>query len=179
MTNRKIISDACTENSPLNVLLLGSHEHRHQTRCDEEENGRYQVLDADHLVVGVDAEVVLPRMRPVARVVFRPCGPAGGPVGPVVEAADADQEAERDDHHPRSQEDLELPEGGVVERRPRPDDEPRGETEGERRDPEHAEPAGPCEAVDAAARGRPLVRHAVGVLVNLDCHQLFPAVFTR
>ena len=104
--NRKIISEACTENSPLKVFgstncvpgcgELGAHQHRHQAADDEEEEGRADVLDADDLVVGVDAEVVAPRCRRRG-----PSGPpgsvgrAGGPAEPVVEAADPDQEAER------------------------------------------------------------------------------------
>ena len=74
MMNRKIISEACTEKSPLNVWLstncipgsrqLGAHEHRHKAGGDEEEDRRDDVLDADHLVVGVDPEVVAPAPAP-------------------------------------------------------------------------------------------------------------------
>ena len=39
---------------------LGAEEHRHQAAEREEEERRDEVLDADHLVVGVDLEVVLP-----------------------------------------------------------------------------------------------------------------------
>ena len=41
---------------------LGADEHREDAADDEEEDRRDEVLDADHLVVGVDAEVVAPRL---------------------------------------------------------------------------------------------------------------------
>jgi hypothetical protein len=44
---------------------LGTHEHREQTAREEEEDRRRDVLDPDHLVIGVDPEVV----RPVTRAV--------------------------------------------------------------------------------------------------------------
>ena len=85
MMNRKIISVACTEKRPLYVCgstncdartrELGAHEHREQAADDEEEERRDEVLHADHLVIGVDAEVVLPARGAVARVVL---GPASG-----------------------------------------------------------------------------------------------------
>ena len=74
MMNRKIISEAWTENSPLKVF--GS------TNCvpgwassarisiairppaTKKKNVVTDVLDADHLVVGVDAEVVAPAVAP-------------------------------------------------------------------------------------------------------------------
>ena len=99
MTNRKIISAAWTENSPLKVWL--------STNCmpgwassarmiiasrpadqEEEERGDH-VLDADHLVIGVDAEVVLPAARAVAGVVLRLRRLAEHVVHPVVEAAES------------------------------------------------------------------------------------------
>ena len=43
---------------------LGAEEHRHQAADDEEDERRHEVLDADHLVVGVDLEVVLPVVAP-------------------------------------------------------------------------------------------------------------------
>ena len=61
---------ACTENEPVEGLRvdelrarpreLGAEEHRQQPADDEEEERRHDVLDADHLVVGVDPEVVAP-----------------------------------------------------------------------------------------------------------------------
>ena len=105
MTNRKIISDAWTEKSPLYVCgskywipglrELGADEHREHAAGEEEEDRRDEVLDADHLVVGVDAEVVLPALRAVAGVVLGPRRLAERVVHPVVEGADAGEEAER------------------------------------------------------------------------------------
>ena len=74
---------------------LGAHEHRQQAADEHEEERGDDVLDADHLVIGVDAEVVLPRVRAVARVVLRARRAAGRPVEPVVEGADADEEEQR------------------------------------------------------------------------------------
>ena len=42
---------------------LGAHALGQHAADDEEDERRHQVLDADHLVVGVDLEVVLPRVR--------------------------------------------------------------------------------------------------------------------
>ena len=80
MMKRKISSDAWTLKSPLKVFgvdelaarrgELGAHQHRHQAADEQEEERGDRVLDADHLVVGVDAEVVLPRVRAVAGVVL-------------------------------------------------------------------------------------------------------------
>ena len=70
ITNRKIISDAWTEKRPLNVCVskncMPGRASSARTSIasrppiEEEEDRRDEVLDADHLVVGVDAEVVLP-----------------------------------------------------------------------------------------------------------------------
>ena len=105
MMKRKIISAACSETSPLKVCVstycmsglreLGAEDHRHEPADDEEEERRHEVLDADHLVVGVDAEVVAPAVGAVARVVLGPRRPAGDVVEPVVEGADAGEEADR------------------------------------------------------------------------------------
>ncbi len=105
MMKRKISSDAWTLNRPLNVFAstncrpgcgeLGAHEHRHEAADEQEEEGGDDVLDADHLVVGVDPEVVLPGGRAVAGVVLGTGRAARGPVEPVVEGAQADEEAER------------------------------------------------------------------------------------
>ena len=46
---------------------LGAEDHRHQPADDEEDERRGDVLDADHLVVGVDTEVVPPAVGAVAR----------------------------------------------------------------------------------------------------------------
>ena len=114
MMNRKMRIDAWTENSPLNASVrhelhpglrqLGAHQHGQRAAHEQEEERGDRVLDADHLVVGVHAEVVLPRARAVARVVLGHRGSAGGPAEPVVEGPDADEEEqrrgeERDDGH--------------------------------------------------------------------------------
>ena len=74
---------------------LGAHQHRDQAAYQQEEERVDHVLDPDHLVVGVDPEVVLPAVGAVAGVVLRTGAPPRRPVEPVVEAAEADQEAER------------------------------------------------------------------------------------
>ena len=74
---------------------LGPDQHRHQAADEEEEEGGADVLDADHLVIGVEAEVVLPALGAVLGVVLGDRRHAGRPAQPVVEAAEAEQEAER------------------------------------------------------------------------------------
>ena len=74
---------------------LGAEQHRHHPAGDEEEDRRDQVLDADHLVVGVRAEVVLPRPAAVRRVVLRDRRRAARVPEPVVERAEAGEEADR------------------------------------------------------------------------------------
>ena len=61
----------------------------------KKKNVVHDVLDADHLVVGVDLEVVLPAVGAVARVVVHPGRASRDVVQPVVEGADPGQEAER------------------------------------------------------------------------------------
>ena len=73
-----------------------------------------EVLDADHLVVGVDLEVVLPRVGAVVGVVVRDRRPARDPVEPVVERPEAEQEADRA-HRQAADEDDDVP---VVDRIP-------------------------------------------------------------
>ena len=77
MMTRKIISEAWTEKSPLKVFgvddllarlrQLGPHHLRERAADEQEEERGDRVLDPDHLVVGVDAEVVLPAAGAVAR----------------------------------------------------------------------------------------------------------------
>ena len=74
---------------------LGAHQHRDQATDEQEEERVDRVLHADHLVVCVDAEVVLPRARPVSGVILGARLSPSGPVEPVVEAADADEEQQR------------------------------------------------------------------------------------
>ena len=76
MTNRKIRTVAWTEKTPLycsgvqelhaRLGELGADQHRQQAADEEEEERGDRVLDPDHLVVGVDAEVVAPAVRAVA-----------------------------------------------------------------------------------------------------------------
>ena len=88
MMKTKIISAACIGDEPVVGLRvhelharlgeLGAEEHRHQAADREEDERRHEVLDADHLVVGVDLEVVLPRAcAPWLGVVLRAA--SGGP----------------------------------------------------------------------------------------------------
>src|SRR5438094_357863 len=74
---------------------LGAEQHREQAADAEEEDRRDDVLDADHLVVGVDAEVVAPALRAVTGVVLGQRRAAERIASPVVEAADPDEEPER------------------------------------------------------------------------------------
>ena len=74
---------------------LGAHHHRQQAADEHEEERRDDVLDADHLVIGVDLEVVAPGVRAVPRVVLGARRAAGRPVEPVVERPEADKEEQR------------------------------------------------------------------------------------
>ena len=74
---------------------LRAYQHCEQPAGEEEEDRRREILDADHLVVGVDAEVVLPRARAVAGVVLGPRRLSERVVRPVVEGADAGEEPDR------------------------------------------------------------------------------------
>ena len=115
ITNRKIISDAWTEKSPLNVCVskncMPGRASSARTRSASKPPTKKkkivvdEVLDSDHLVIGVDAEVVLPRARAVAGVVLGPRRTADRVVGPVVERADAGEEAERRTHEQRHERD--------------------------------------------------------------------------
>src|SRR5436309_1727108 len=71
---------------------LSAHQHRQQAADEQEEERGNRVLDADHLVVGVDAEVVAPRAGAVGRMVLGPRRPSRRPVKPVVAGPDPDQE---------------------------------------------------------------------------------------
>ena len=74
---------------------LGAHEHREHSAGEEEEDRRRDVLDPDHLVIGVDPEVVRPAASAVTRVIFGLRGLAEGPREPVVERAEPGEEADR------------------------------------------------------------------------------------
>ena len=105
-------------------------------------------------------EVVLPAAGAVPRVVLGPGRPAGEVVGPVVEGADPDQEADRE-RHGRDRDERDA----VPDRIPvgRPADQ-AGEADpgeaDERRRPQRPPPAGRREAVDAR---RPRRRRVMAV----------------
>ena len=93
---------------------LGPEEHRHEPADDEEHERRREILDADHLVIGVDPEIVLPGMRAVTGMILGESRPPRDPVEPVVEGADAEQKADRPENE-RADEDDDVP---VVDRVP-------------------------------------------------------------
>ena len=100
---RRVVRDQDVERLRVEELVarlreLGAEEHREHAADAEEDDRRDDVLDADHLVVGVDAEVVAPRLRTVTRVILGPRRAAARVVEPVVEPAEADEEAERRGH---------------------------------------------------------------------------------
>src|SRR5262249_42997737 len=126
-----------------------------------------QVLDPDHLVVGVDSEVVLPAPRAVARVVVRDRRPARAVPHPVVETAEAGQEAERHRHEGDGDDDVAIPDRIPVGRpADQADDRAPDEAE-ERRHPEDAQPPRPRPSLQPGARGR---RRVGGALVAGDGH---------
>ena len=180
MMKRKIISVACTDTRPLNVCVstncipgCASSARKNiamKPADDEEEERRDEVLDPDHLVVGVDPEVVRPAVGAVARVVLGERRPAGDPVEPVVERADPGEEADRRRHHPADQDDV-LP---LVDRVPardpaERDDDVHPDQEEQRCAPERADVAGPHEDAPAA-RARLPVRSLVLVLFDRGRH---------
>src|SRR5262245_2553183 len=112
-------------------------------------------------------------------MVFGPGWPARGPVEPVVETADPDQKAERDDHHPRDEENLEFPGRVVAEPPPAADHEERRQDEGERGHPRRANPSARRQTAAPLAPRRRRRDCRVLVLSRLERHQLFPAVLTR
>ncbi len=112
ITNRKIISEAWTEMRPLyscgsRYCAPGFASSARKIIAirppgEEEEDRRHEVLDSDHLVVGVDPEVVAPAAGAVAGVVLGLGRVAEAVLDPVVEGADAGQEADRSgDQRPR------------------------------------------------------------------------------
>src|SRR5256885_15377690 len=88
-------------------------------RSQEEHDRRDEVLNADHLVVGVDPEVVAPGARPVTRVVFGARRVPEGVIRPVVERADPGEEAERRGHEQRYENDRRTVEDRVPSAPPR------------------------------------------------------------
>ena len=95
-----------------------------------------EVLDADHLVVGVDAEVVLPARRAVGRVILRSRLAAERVVDPVVERAETCEEAERHRGQERdNDDDLPLPERMPARVRAEADDDARPDRPEQRHHP--------------------------------------------
>ena len=140
---------------------LGAHQHREQAADQEEDDRRDEVLHADHLVIGVDAEVVLPAVRAVRRVILRARRLAEGVVDPVVERAEPGEEAERRRDEQRDEDDR-LPVEQRVPAAPpaQDDDEPEAEGGEERSHPGGADPAraragsaAPSRAAAVRARG--------------------------
>ncbi len=74
---------------------LGADQHREQAPDEQEEERGDRVLDPDHLVVGVDLEVVPPGVGAVGRVLLGARRLARSPVEPVVGGADPDEEEQR------------------------------------------------------------------------------------
>ena len=145
---------------------LGAEDHRHQAPGEEEEDRRHEVLDSDHLVVGVDAEVVVPAAGAVAGVVLRRGGVAEAVLDPVVEGADAGQEADRSGDQRRNRDDDQPVEDGLPAGEcPDADDDPEPDAEEEGRHPRRAQPPGREEAVEARRRRRR--RRVAGVLGEL------------
>jgi len=134
---------------------LRADEQREQAAGEEEEDGRDEVLDADHLVVGVDAEVVAPAVRAVARVVLRAGRVAERVVRPVVEGTDSAEEAdrggdERRDEDERLRQDERVPAAAPA----REDDEPEANAGEEQRHPGGAHEAGAEQKTPGTAAGR-------------------------
>src|SRR4029079_9069197 len=146
---------------------LGTEQHREEAADGEEEERGDEVLDPDHLVVGVDLEVVLPAVRPVVRVVVHQRRAPRDPVEPVVEGADAEQEADRRRDHPGDEDDvLPVVDGIPAGERTERDDDVHPDQEEERRDPQRAQVARAHEDA-AAARGRvALLELVLAVLVE-------------
>jgi hypothetical protein len=74
---------------------LGPDQHRQQAADEEEEEGGDDVLDPDHLVIGVEGQVVAPARGTVIGVVLGPGGSPQRPAEPVADRAEADQEPKR------------------------------------------------------------------------------------
>jgi hypothetical protein len=153
----RVVRDQDVERLRVEVLVarlgeLGAEEEREEARNQEEREDGAEILHPDHLVVGVDAEVVLPGLRTVAFVQIGPRRFAGHVVEPVVEATDAEQEAEREDNErngeDRSARPDRMPVGGPADQAG--DGEP--EEAEERREPEDPQPAGSGEAMPARRR---------------------------
>ena len=95
MGREEPVEDARVDDLGAGLGELGAHHHRDRAADEEEEEAGDDVLDPDHLVIGVELEVVAPAVRAVLGVVVGHGRGARGPAEPVVEAAEADQVAER------------------------------------------------------------------------------------
>ena len=129
---------------------LGAHEHGQQAGDDEEDDRRDQVLDPDHLVVGVDPEVVAPAVRAVTGVVLRHGRLAARVARPVVEAAEADEEADRHGRERHGREDRAVPDRVPAFGPADENDEAGADPEEQRDRPRHAEPPGGGQPMPAA-----------------------------
>ena len=159
---RRVIRDQDVEGLRVEELVarlceLGAEEHREHAAGAEEEDRRDEVLDTDHLVVGVDAEVVLPRARTVTGVILGPRRATTHVVQPVVEPADAGEEAERDGHELDGDDVRALPGRVPREQRAQPDDDGQAEAEADRRHPKDTQPARRQQPAEARRRRRRFV----------------------
>ncbi len=155
---------------------LGAHDHREEAAREQEEDVGDEVLDPDHLVVGVHPEVVAPRAGSVAGVVLGLGRLPDRPAHPVVEASDPGQEAERDRDERDRRQDRALPDRvpalGVANRHHDPGPDP----EEERDHPRAAQEAGRGEPAQARRRRLRPVRRGVTVLDRHRRHRFLPPV---
>ena len=133
---------------------LRAHEERQQAGDREEGERRDQVLDADHLVVGVDPEVVLPGVGAVAGVVLRPrrADPRSSRTSSRrLRARPGSRSATKIVQKLISS--RQVPDGVGVQRRPRMRQTSAVTSpNAERRHPQRAQPAGAREAPEATRR---------------------------
>jgi hypothetical protein len=136
---------------------LGADQHRQQPADEEEEEGDADVLDPDHLVIGVEVQVIPPRIGAVVAVVVGDGRGAGRPAQPVVAAADPEQEADRG----RDRRDDDVRVAGLLgldqveaADRAQGDDEPEAEQPAGQRAEEGAAPSGAAPAVAVALVAR-------------------------
>ena len=131
---------------------LGAEHERQEPAEDEEGEGRADVLDPDHLVIGVDAEVVLPALGAVAGVVLGLRRLADGVAEPVVEPADAGEEPERDRDEADRRDHRPVPDRVPALERADRDHDQRAEAEEERDRPQAADVSRREQPVDPTRR---------------------------
>ena len=137
---------------------LGADALGQRAADQEEDEGRAQVLHPDHLVVGVDLEVVLPGVGAVGGVILLdPVVLADQVAVPVVEAADADQEPDAAEQHHEG-----VLDAGVVGRVAEQPAADRHHAEAPDQRAERGDPRGPH---PAPAQPDRLLRAAVAVAV--------------